>query len=841
MSNYCDKFTRATKIIRVKMIQPINIKKFAGNYGGKFLGLSGSDQISQVTIDSRKIQSGEETLFVALDGSRQKGSDFAEDAHGRNVRNFILPLAGEKNTDKLEDSNILLVEKPLNALQALAVMNREAFKGPVVGITGSNGKTIVKEWLAQVLSQGFQVFKSPKSYNSQIGVALSALEIQSRHQIALLEAGISQPGEMDRLKQIIQPQLGIFTNIGSAHDENFDSLETKIKEKCKLFTEVKYLIYRKDHSRINHLLKNGFDPDRLISWSDKTGADYTLSVRPEKNGSKIFMVARDLQTYTFFTTFRDSASLENIRHVIVSCMTLGMKPENIQKGLQLLHAVDMRLTLKSGINRCLLIDDSYNNDLAGLEIALEFMAHQRKPTGRKILILSEMLQEGDEIAVFQKIAGLSEHYEIDLFAGVGKHFSHYKHLFPKQSVFFPDTASLLENILGFNLDKDLILVKGARDFHFEKIIQFLEAQVHETVLEINLNALRHNFNFYKRILRPETKIMVMVKAFAYGGGSAEIANHLQKIGADYLSVAYIDEGVYLRQKGVTLPIMVMNPDMQHLNLIQDYDLEPVVYNRRTLQDLTSSPIGQPNGISIHLELDTGMSRLGFTEADLEDILTLLGNHKEIKLAGLFTHLAGADEAIHEDFSRKQLRTFDRISKVIMSTLACSPIRHALNSAGIIRFPDQAFDMVRLGIGLHGVEINQLEQEKLLPVATLKTVVSQIKKLTKAETIGYGRQGKLIQDGKIATLAIGYADGYDRRFGNGKAFVMIQGKRANTIGNICMDMCMVDVSGLQVREGDEVILFGKEPSLQYLAAQIGTIPYELLTGIGMRVKRQYILD
>lgn len=823
------------------MIRPINFKIFADNYGGEFFTFSGNDRIRQIAIDSRKIQSGEETLFIALDGSRQKGSDFAKDAHEKQVRNFILPLAAKEVIENLEDSNILLVDKPLNALQALAEKNRLAFNGPVVGITGSNGKTIVKEWLAQVLSQDFQVFKSPKSYNSQIGVALSALEIESRHQIALLEAGISEPGEMGRLKKIIQPQLGIFTNIGSAHDENFEDWETKIKEKCKLFKEVKYLIYRKDHSTINDFLENTFDADQLISWSDLPGADYTLSVRAEKNGSKIFVLGRDLRTHTFFTSFRDPASLENIRHVIVSSLTLGMKPENIQKGLQLLHAVEMRLTLKSGINRCLLIDDSYNNDLAGLEIALEFMAQQRKPKGRKILILSEMLQEGDEIDVFQKIAGSLDHYGIDLFVGVGKHYSHYLHLFPKQSIFFSDTAILLDSISQLNFDKDLILVKGARDFHFEKIIQLLEAQVHETVLEINLNALRHNFNFYKRMLSPETKIMVMVKAFAYGGGAAEIANHLQQIGADYLSVAYIDEGVYLRQKGVTLPIMVMNPDMHFLNLIQDYDLEPVVYNRRTLEDLASSAIGQSKRISIHLELDTGMRRLGFVEADLEDTLSLLRQHPEIKLAGLFTHLAGADEAKHEDFSRKQLKAFDRISEVIMSTLSCRPIRHALNSAGIIRFPDQAFDMVRLGIGLHGVEVNQIEQEKLQPVATLKTVVSQVKILTKEETIGYGRQGKLVQDGEIATLAIGYADGYDRRFGNGNAFVMIQGKRAPTIGNICMDMCMVDVSGLQVREGDEVILFGKEPSLQYLATQGGTIPYEILTGIGMRVKRQYILD
>lgn len=823
------------------MIQSIEFKKFASKYPGEFIVSSACDQINQVAIDSRKIHSGNQTLFVALDGSRQNGSDFAMDAHDLKVRNFILPLSAKKATEKLKDSNILMVEKPLYALQVLAIKNRSAFLGPVVGITGSNGKTIVKEWLAQILGQKFNTYKSPKSYNSQIGVALSALGIQARHQVALLEAGISQPGEMDRLKQIIEPQLGIFTNIGSAHDENFEDLETKIEEKCKLFRDVNFLIFRKDHSKLGQFINKTFHPAMLISWSDDPGADYTLSIRPDFKGSKIFMVARDLRTFTFFTNFRDPASLENIRHVIVASLVLGMSPEKIQSGLEMLHAVDMRLTLKSGIKRCLLIDDSYNNDLAGLEIALEFMAHQRKSAERRVLILSEMLQEGNEIEVFRKIAGLIIHYEIDFFVGVGHLFSQYKSLFPKQSRFFWGTTHLLENIASLNLSNDLVLVKGARNFHFENIIKLLEAQVHETVLEINLNALRHNFNFYKKRLQPDTRIMVMVKAFAYGGGSAEIANHLQQIGADYLSVAYIDEGVYLRQKGVTLPIMVMNPDMQHLSLIQHYELEPVIFNNRTLLQLASALTSDSKNISIHLELDTGMRRLGLVEGDLEDTLAMLRAHSEIKLAGLFTHLAGADEAIHEDFSREQLATFDRISQGIMQKLSCRPIRHALNSAGIIRFPEYAFDMVRLGIGLHGVEINQLEPEKLQPVATLKSVVSQVKKLAKGDSIGYGRHGRLIQDGEIATLAIGYADGYDRRFGNGKAFVMIQGKKAPTIGNICMDMCMIDVSGLQVKEGDEVILFGKEPSLQYLANQIGTIPYELLTGIGLRVKRQYILD
>lgn len=822
------------------MIEVIHLHTFAANQPGYFLKGSAADRIEQVSIDSRKIQNGTQTLFVALEGTRSSGWHFARDAYHKNVRNFILPTEAKapELLESLSGANILFCAAPLNALQALAKLNREKFSGLVAGITGSNGKTIVKEWLAQVLSEKYRVWKSPKSYNSQIGVALSALGMDSRHQVTLLEAGISKPGEMQSLAGIIQPDLGIFTTIGSAHDEHFEDQETKIAEKCLLFAHCKYVIYRKDHTRIHKHLERHFPSERLISWSEQTGADYTLALRSDKKLTKILLIGRDLTTYTFTSPFRDSASLENIRQVIVSALILGMTPASIQKGLELLHAVDMRLTVKQGIQRCRIVDDSYNNDLAGLEIALEFMNQQRKPEGRKILILSEMRQEGKRQSVLDHTVQLLKHYQIDLFVGVGKTFDEYRGIFPSGSKFYPDTATLQQNITELNLKDDLILVKGARAFQFERIVGSLEAQVHETVLEINLNSIRHNFYHYKQKLSPATNVMVMVKAFAYGSGSAEIGNYLQQIGADYLSVAYPDEGVYLREKGVNLPIMVMNSSTRHIDLLLQHQLEPVVYEVNALRALA---MATGEIVSIHLELDTGMRRLGLEEQDLQEAIALLDAHPNIRLAGLFSHLATADEAIHDDFSREQLALFERLSEEIKNKLSYQPLCHVLNSAGIIRYPEFSMDMVRLGIGLFGVEISKVEQDKLQPAVTLKTVVSQVKRLKKGTTIGYGRKGVMAADGEIATLAIGYADGYDRRFGNGNAYVQIKGRKAATIGTICMDMCMVDVTGMEVREGDEVIIFGQDPSLQHLAEKIGTIPYELLTSIGRRVKRLYVLD
>ncbi|MFC4873885.1 bifunctional UDP-N-acetylmuramoyl-tripeptide:D-alanyl-D-alanine ligase/alanine racemase [Negadavirga shengliensis] len=824
------------------MMDKLNLRTFAEGYPGKLIEQDPGISFTQVAIDSRKIFSGGDTLFIGLKGNRLNGRQFSDEAHLAGTRNFLLSQETPDTnwSEKLPGANIFLVENPLDALQQLAIWNRNQIRYPIVGITGSNGKTIIKEWLGQILSHQYRVGKSPKSYNSQIGVPLSALSLESYHQIGILEAGISEKGEMEKLNRIIRPELGIFTNLGTAHDENFTNAEEKLIEKCKLFSGSRYIIYRKDQKAVADYLEKNRERDKLISWSEVPGSDYTLSVKNDDAGSRIVLIKPDLDMFTFYTAFRDSASLENLRHVIVACLTLGMKPHAIQKGIATLRNIDMRLTLKPGINRCNIIDDTYNNDLAGLEIALEFMGLQRQ-SGRKILILSDMVQAGNEERIYQKAGKLVGHYGIDFFIGVGERIKAFGEYFGEKAYFFRDTSHLLENLQDFKLEEDLILIKGARKFYFEEIVKKLEEKFHGTVLEINLNAISHNFNFYKQRLASGTKVMVMVKAFAYGGGSAEIANHLQSLGADYLAVAYADEGVYLRQKGIRLPIMVMNTDVNTFHLLDEYRLEPVIYSIRIFNELIHYVKNHSLFPSVHLELETGMRRLGIDRDALQELASLIHDYPELKVASLYTHLAGADEAVHDKFTQKQLQQFSDMCDKIIAFLGYTPLRHVLNSAGIIRYPEYAFDMVRLGIGVYGVEVSGREQSSLQQVFSLKTVVSQIKELEKGDSIGYGRKGMMTEKGRTATIAIGYADGFDRRFSNGRGYVLIRGQRAPVIGNVCMDMTMVDISGIDAKEGDTVIVYGENIPIYQLAENIGTIPYELLTNIGERVKRLYYLD
>ncbi|MEX2512611.1 MAG: bifunctional UDP-N-acetylmuramoyl-tripeptide:D-alanyl-D-alanine ligase/alanine racemase [Cyclobacteriaceae bacterium] len=824
------------------IIPDFSLVNLASKYPGKLLRKAKDQLIVEVSIDSRKIINGKSNLFVAIKGKRFNGLHFAKDAYLSGVRNFILPFEGTEDAhfNELDQANIFLVEEPLYALHFLAQWSRENFNSPVVGITGSNGKTIVKEWLGQLLSSQYKVGKSPKSFNSQVGVPLSVLGLAEHHQVGILEAGISQPGEMAYLEKVIQPNLGIMTNIGTAHDENFKNQHQKIQEKCLLFYRCQYVIYRKEHREIAHYMEQNLDQKSLISWSEKPGADFTLAVKKQGEGNKIIMIKPDREIFTFYTSFRDLASLENIRHVIVACITLGMKPQAIQDGLSLLKTVDMRLTLKNGIKNCSIVDDTYNNDLAGLKVALEFLNHQRKKR-RKVLILSDMLEEGDEESVYRKVAAMMGLFGIDQFIGVGEKLEGHKIFFGKEALFYPNTEKLSENIPSLELEDDLLLVKGARVFQFEKVVHLLEEKAHGAVMEINLNALSHNFAYYKKRLPSGTKVMVMVKAFAYGGGAAEIANHLQSLGADYLAVAYADEGVHLRQQGIHLPIMIMNPGLDSFHLLKEYQLEPTVYSIRLLKALISHFKNSHKVLNVHLEWDTGMHRLGFTEQEVEEVIALITHQPQINVVSLFSHLAGADDPSHENFTRKQAYQFLEISETVAASMEKPFLRHVLNSAGILRYPEHALDMVRLGIGLYGVEVNRLEQSHLKQVVTLKTVVSQIRYLQKGETIGYGRKGQMKEAGKIATIAIGYADGYDRRFSNGVGHVLIHQQKAPVVGNVCMDMCMVDITGIDLNEGDEVLIYGLDIPLTLLAERIGTIPYELLTKIGNRVKRLYVLD
>lgn len=796
--------------------------------------------IHHVIIDSRSMLQPEHTIFVALKGAKFDGHDFIPELFELGVKCFLVKDT-YKTPKKLEgEIELIFVKDTRVGLQQIAAYQRSLFEPPVISITGSNGKTIIKEWLGQVLAQKYAVAKSPKSYNSQVGVPLSIFGISPYHQVAILEAGISKVGEMEILQNIIKPNIGVFTNIGTAHEEGFASMGEKLREKAKLFEHAKYVIYRKEHDQIAEFLEAEFDAAQLIAWSDQPGADYTLTIKKDLEKTKILLIKPDFQMFTFTVPFSDVASLENIRHVITTALTLGMLPKDIQSGIDHLKTVDMRLTLKSGYNETLIIDDTYNNDLAGLRLALDFMAAQR-PKNRKVLILSDFMQVGQPEEVYQEVAQLIKHYGIDLLIGVGETIQVLEGEISCNTIFYKDTEALLEELQEDSFDSDLILVTGARVYGFERIVNKLQQRIHGTTLEINLNALTHNYNFYKTKVLPQTKIMVMVKAFAYGGGATEIANHLQQLRADYLAVAYTDEGVALREEGISLPIMVLNPAQESFHHLQKHNLEPVVYSPTFYKQLGKYCRTHQTTMKIHLDLDTGMHRLGFDQQQLADVKELTVQFPELEIASLYTHLVGADEAVHEDFSLHQLDLFSKMCQQIAGFLGFMPLRHALNSAGIIRYPAYQFDMVRLGIGLYGVEVNGIYDAALRPISSLKTTISQIKTLDAGETIGYSRKGRLSSNGKIATIAIGYADGYDRRFSNGKGSVLIHGKKAPIIGNVCMDMCMVDITGIDAKEGDEVIIYGPGISLKELASNIGTIPYELLTNISSRVKRVYYLD
>ncbi len=822
------------------MVQALSLHQIREILGDRQHHNEANPLIQQIIIDSRSVLQPQHSLFVALRGAKFDGHDFIPELFQLGVRCFLVKSDYRAPSEIKDEIQLVAVSDTKQALQKLAAYQRSLFDKPVLAITGSNGKTIIKEWLGQVLAQRYAVAKSPKSYNSQVGVPLSVFGIEPYHQVAVLEAGISKPEEMQALQAIIQPDLGIFSNIGTAHEEGFESLQQKLIEKSKLFSQAKWIIYRKEHLQVSTHLEMSFGAERLISWSENPGADYTLSVKKEIDKTKIVMIKPDMGMFTFLVPFSDVASLENIRHVIVAATTLGMQPVDIQSGIDHLKTVDMRLTLKSGYNESTIIDDTYNNDLAGLRLALDFMAAQR-PKNRKVLVLSDFMQVGNTSEVYKEVARLVDFYQINLLIGVGKEIRILESLITCEQRYFEDTELLLESLQEDQFENDLILVTGARTYGFERIVNKLQQRIHGTTLEINLNALTHNYNFYKTKVAPSTKIMVMVKAFAYGGGATEIANHLQQLKSDYLAVAYTDEGVALREQGISMPIMVLNPAQESFHLLQKFDLEPVVYSPSFYRQLGKFCRTQQCGMKIHLDLDTGMHRLGFDLQQLSEVKALIQQFPELKVGSLYTHLVGADEASHEDYSLKQLELFAKMCEQIAGFLGFMPLRHALNSAGIIRYPAYQFDMVRLGIGLYGVEVNGKYDSSLRPISSLKTTISQIKELEAGETVGYSRKGKMHQKGKIATIAIGYADGYDRRFSNGHGYVLINGKKAPIIGNVCMDMCMVDITGIEAKEGDEVLIYGPGISLKELATQIGTIPYELLTNISSRVKRVYYLD
>ena len=805
-------------------------------------GISGNKElrVKQVLTDSRGIVSSPQSIFFAIEGTQHNGHNYIEELYKKGIRCFVVRYAP---SDLPIDDNIcfIFVANTLAALQRLAAFHRKNNDIPVCAITGSNGKTVVKEWLFQLLHTDKKIVRSPKSYNSQVGVPLSVLLMNSRkHDIAVFEAGISKNNEMEKLEKIIAPSFGIFTNIGDAHQENFVSLQEKISQKLLLFKNCDFLIYCADDSLIaNEIAENeNYRNLKSINWSFQKN-DVTLQIISlERKENETLLKAYYIEKEIFITIpFTDEASTRNCIHLWLLLLHLGYDNRFIANQILQLQPVAMRLDLRDGINNCTLINDSYNSDLTSLTIALDFL-HQQKQNPQKMLILSDVQQSGKgESELYAEIAHIVSNQNINMFFGVGSALTKHKNKFSRNSKFFNTTESLLAHFQNNKYKNCTILIKGAREFRFERILHILEKKTHRTVLEINLNALVNNLNFFRSLLEKKTKIMAMVKAFSYGAGGFEIANVLGHHRVDYLAVAYIDEGVELRKAGVTLPIMVMNPETEFFDILIEYNLEPEIFNFEGLRLLyETARRNSEQKVNVHIKLDTGMKRLGFTDNDLIPLFNALNSYDNIQVVSVFSHLATSDEVANDNFTLHQLNLFQRMSFAFLQNFNYPIMRHILNSAGIERFPNYQFEMVRLGIGLYGVCTEK--KSELQEISSLKTHISQIKIVRAGETIGYGRKGKALLDTRIATIAIGYADGINRKLSNGNWKVIINGKKAPIIGNICMDMCMIDLSGIHANEGDEVIVFGKDNSICEMATKLETIPYEIMTGISRRVKKVY---
>ena len=794
--------------------------------------------VEHLLLDSRQVSEPPLSLFFALPGQRHDGHRYLADAYRAGVRQFVVSQSVE--TAHLPEANILKVENSLEALQHLAAWRRLQFHIPVIGITGSNGKTVVKEWLYQMLAPDFNIVRSPKSYNSQIGVPLSVWQMSPLHTLAIFEAGISQAGEMARLGRVISPTIGLFTNIGPAHREGFASKMDKVREKMKLFDTATVLVFCADDEKIELAARDWLAEKagrRLFSWS-KTGkaADLQISeVEKYSNGSSR-MTSPD---GTVVIPFSDTASIENALHCWALMLLLNLPQEQIATRMSRLEPVEMRLELKAGLNRSTLINDFYNNDLASLRIALQFAAQQTRAR-RLTLVLSDILQSGDDpLRLYSKVAAAMQEHRVARLIGIGNAITILREQLPPEieTAFYPDTESFLKNIAHHTFGDEVVLLKGARPFEFERIARRLEQKAHKTVLEVNLTALIHNLNVYTRLLRPGVKTLVMVKAAAYGSGSAEVAKLLEFHQVDYLGVAYADEGIELRQAGVNLPILVLNPEPASFDALYRHRLEPEVYSLPLLRELLHFT-GREKQLAVHLKLDTGMHRLGFESGDVPELGSLLREYPNVQVRSIFSHLAASDAPAHDAFTHRQAGVFSENAEKIGAALGYTPLRHLVNTGGIARFPEYHFEMVRLGIGLYGIDGSGL-QNQLRVVNTLKATVSQIKLVEPGDTVGYNRNGPVHQRTRIATISIGYADGFLRLAGGGRHAVLLRGQLAPTIGNVCMDMTMLDVTHIpDAREGDEVIVFGDNPPVQQLAACLQSIPYEVFTNISERVKRVY---
>jgi len=798
-------------------------------------------RIDWLLTDSRSLCFAEETLFFALQSKRNDGHKYISDLYARGVRNFVVSQLPD--TASFTDANFLVVANPLKALQKLAELHRAKFQIPVIGVTGSNGKTVVKEWLHQLLSPDRVITRSPRSYNSQIGVPLSVWQLNEESELAIIEAGISEMGEMRALQSIIRPTIGILTNIGGAHQENFFSLQEKCMEKVSLFKDCDVVIYNGDNDLISDCVAKNMLTAREIAWSKKDNEKPLFINAINKGADSTTISYRYLGLDNSYTIpFIDDASIENSLNCLAACLYMMVPNEEITARMAKLEPVAMRLEVKEGKNGCVLINDTYNSDIASLDIALDFLYRRSEAKGMKrTLILSDILETGQSTTLlYRKVAQLVHSRGINKIIGVGPEITFSAKKFEIEKYFFPNTEAFLKSEVFSSLRNEVILIKGSRDFAFERISEELELKVHETILEINLNALVANLNYFRSKLKPETKMVCMVKAFAYGAGSYEVAKTLQDHRVDYLAVAVADEGSDLRKAGITGSIMIMNPEMSAFKTMFDYKLEPEVYSFHLLDALIKA--AEKEGITnfpIHVKLDTGMHRLGFAPEDMPELIKRLKSQNAVLPRSVFSHLVGSDSEKFDTFTRQQIETFDEASLQLTSAFQHKILRHICNSAGIERFPGAQHDMVRLGIGLYGV--SAVDNSIINNVSTLKTTILQIRDVPKEDSVGYSRKGRLERDSRIAAIPIGYADGLNRHLGNGNAYCMVNGKKAPYVGNICMDVCMIDVTDIDCKEGDNAIIFGDELPITVLSDILNTIPYEILTSVSSRVKRVYFQD
>ena len=795
-------------------------------------------QVSWLLTDSRSLCFPEETLFFALKTQRNDGHRYIQDLYNRGVRQFVVEQVPENYETLYPEANFLRVPHTLAALQRLAERHRDEFDIPIVGITGSNGKTMVKEWLYQLLLPSQRIVRSPRSYNSQIGVPLSVWLLNEQTEIGIFEAGISQPGEMMALRDIIQPTIGVLTTLGAAHQENFRSMEEKCMEKLELMHDTEAMVYCSDNDIISRCIRRMSYKGQKISWST-CDEQATLFIKSVENSRITYIWQGEENCYTI--PFIDEASIENSITCAAIALYLGLTPSDLADRMPHLEPVAMRLEVKEGQRGCILINDSYNSDINSLDIALDFMS--RREAKKKTLVLSDIFQTGVSSAeLYAQVSELATKRGITKFIGIGPELTAQAdkiQIADKQ--FFADVKHFLSSDAFTSLRDEMILLKGARPFGFDLITEQLEQKVHETILEVNLNAVVENLNYYRSFMKPETKMVCMIKADAYGAGAVEIAKTLQDHRVDYLAVAVADEGVTLRKAGITANIMIMNPEMTAFKTMFDYDLEPEVYSFRLLDALIKA--ARKEGITgwpVHIKLDTGMHRLGFDpERDMDELIDRLTHQQAVIPRSVFSHFVGSDSDDFDNFSAKQFERFQTGSTKLQAAFSHKILRHMDNSAGIEHFPERQMDMCRLGLGLYGVDPR--DNRILNTVSTLKTTILQMRDVPKTETVGYSRKGKLDRNSVIAAIPIGYADGLNRHLGNRHCYCLVNGQKAEYVGNICMDVALIDVTDIPCKEGDQVEIFGEHLPVTVLSDVLETIPYEVLTGISNRVKRVYFQD